>query len=130
VKFFGVPNLITSERLRECIDETGGFTIRRRNGRARAHGVCVATRPNFELAFAREEWNDVAVTAWLGSFADERRWRASHLGGWHNPETGIVVLDVVRVVPCRLKRFVFLIGKVTRQEYAFDLTAHQVVSLA
>lgn len=120
---------ITAECLRASIDRSGGFTVRRRNGEFRAHGVCVATRPHAELSFHRSEWSDEIVDRWISSLANEPRWRASHIGGWADPTSGRVVLDVVRVIPCRLKRLAFLIGKFTKQDYAFNLSDHQVMAL-
>jgi hypothetical protein len=121
---------ISSALLRESIDAAGGFTVRRRDGRFRAHGVCVATRPHIELSFARADWDDVVVDAWLASFSDARRWRASHFGGWIDPDTGAVVLDVVRVIPCRLKRLAVVVGRLTKQEFAFDLSTQRLMVLS
>ncbi len=125
----GKSEPITAERLRASIDVSGGFTVRRRNGEFRAHGVCVATRPHAELSFHRSEWTDEKVDQWISSLASEPRWRASHIGGWADPTSGHVVLDVVRVIPCRLKRLAFVIGKFTKQDYAFNLSDHEVMAL-
>jgi hypothetical protein len=120
---------INAERLRAALDSSGGFTIRRRTGVLRKHGVCVATRPHAELSFHLSEWHNDNVDGWIASLADEPRWRASHIGGWADPISGQVVLDVVRVIPCRLKRLAFIIGKITNQDYAFNLSEHKVMVL-
>jgi hypothetical protein len=120
---------ITGERLFSLIAESGGFTIRRSTGRGREHSVCVATRPQAELSFLLAEWPHDVVDRWLESLHHERRWRASHLGGWFDPESAMVVLDVVRVIPCRLQRMAFVVGKITRQEYAFNLSERRVMVL-
>ncbi len=111
------------------IELSGGFTIRRRTGRQREHGVCVATRPHAELSFSFSEWDHNVVNMWLESLRHERRWRASHLGGWLDPKTAMVVLDVVRVIPCRLQRMALLVGRVTKQDYAFNLSERRVMML-
>jgi hypothetical protein len=120
---------VTSLQLRSAIAASGGFTVRRRNGQFRAHGVCVATRPHAEMTFPSEQWDDDRVDAWLSSLCGERRWRASHIGGWLEPVTGMVVLDVVRVIPCRLKHFAFVVGRLKQQDYAFDLSERRVMAL-
>jgi hypothetical protein len=130
VSSFAVAEPITAERLRAAINTSGGFTVRRRNGAFRAHGVCVATRPHVELSFSSGEWNDDVIEQWLAALATEPRWRASHIGGWKDPATGNVVLDVVRVIPCRLKRLAFIVGRITKQDYAFNLSDHEVMLLA
>jgi hypothetical protein len=120
---------ITAERLLASIESSGGFTIRRRTGTFREHGVCVATRPHAELTFHLSDWTNEMIDEWIVSLAKEPRWRASHIGGWVDPISGQVVLDVVRVIPCRLKRLAFVIGRITKQDYAFNLSEHKVMSL-
>jgi hypothetical protein len=120
---------ITSSRLHALLVESGGFTIRRRTGHQRRHGVCVATRPHKELAFPIDDWRSSDVDDWLGSIRGERRWRASHIGGWVDQSSGRVVLDVVRVVPCRLQRMAVVVGRVTRQDFAFNLSEQRVMVL-
>jgi hypothetical protein len=131
VRSFGKPLVpITAERLLASIESSGGFTIRRRTGAFREHGVCVATRPHAELSFHRSEWTNEMVDGWIAALANEPRWRASHIGGWEDPMSGQVVLDVVRVIPCRLKRLAFVIGRLTKQDYAFNLSDQEVMVLA
>lgn len=71
--------------------------------------------------FAREEWSDLLVDQWVMAAATQSLWRSSSIGGWIDPSSGTVWLDVVRVVPAPFRAFAVLLGRLSNQHCVFDL---------
>jgi hypothetical protein len=124
----GLVALIAS--LRRLLESAGGFTVHHRTGRPAIDGVSVCAVLEAELHFPMAEWDDVRVGSWVRTWADRVRGSDLHLGGWLDPTTGHVWLDVVRVLPAdRLGDAVHL-GRELRQRAVFDLALDRVVGLA
>ncbi len=99
------------------------------SGRAVSSGISVGTRPSRSLRFDRDGWSDRLVDEWMMSVAAEPAWRARNVGGWIDPWTGAVSLDVVRVVPRPFKRLAMALGRATSQKCVFDLGRQQMLVL-
>lgn len=112
---------VSSSRLRRLIARDGGFTVARTDGTPARAGISVCTRPSRSLAFDWLDWDDHRVDAWLRDRATERVWPSPFIGGWLDPRSNTVWLDVVRVVPSRLRPAACLIGRAMGQHCVFDL---------
>ncbi len=111
------------------LDEQGGFTVHLRSGERIANGVSVGTRPGRSLSFAADQWNDRVVDEWLRAAAAAPVWRSSAIGGWVDPASGTVWLDVVRVLPSPLRWLAILLGRAANQHCVFDIGRRQTVAL-
>ncbi len=111
------------------LDNQGGFTIRARSGEPIASGISVGTRPSRAVSFAREEWSDLVVDQWVKTATTQPLWRSSSIGGWLDPSSGTVWLDMVRVVPAPLRPFAVLLGRLSNQHCVFDLGRGRTVVL-
>ena len=120
-RFFDANPQNHPHRLRELLDNHGGFTVRIRSGEPIASGISVGTRPSRSVSFAREEWSDLLVDQWVMAAATQSLWCSSSIGGWIDPSSGTVWLDVVRVVPAPFRAFAVLLGRLSNQHCVFDL---------
>ena len=66
---------------------------------------------------------------WARRCAARPRWRRSFIGGWHDPRSGHVWLDLVHVVSPRLRPGACLIGRALRQRSLFDIGRGELVML-
>jgi hypothetical protein len=123
----GLP--AASRRLQQLIDSHGGFTLRLRTGALVPSGISIATRPSRSLTFPRTSWSDEQVTSWLAEAAGEPSWRCASIGGWLDPRSQMVWLDVVRVVPAAFRLPACLVGRMMRQHCVFDLGRCETVVL-
>jgi len=114
-------------RLHELLDRNGGFTVRVRTGRAVASGISVCTRPSRSISFARDQWSDHIVDQWVMTAAAQPAWRPTAIGGWVDPASGTIWLDLVRVVPAPLRTLATLIGRASKQRCVFDLGRRQTL---
>jgi len=115
--------------MRHLIDSHGGFTVRLRTGALVPCGISVATRPSRALSFPRESWCDERVTEWVAGLSDGPAWRCGAVGGWIDPTSQMVWLDVVRVVPAALRWPACMLGRVMRQHCVFDLGRRETLVL-
>lgn len=115
--------------LRSLIERDGGFTLGCLDGLVPSSGISVCTRPSRSFAFAWRDWDDVAVDRWLTERSGEFGRRSRCLGGWLDPRSGLVWLDVVRVVPQRLGAAACLMGIALQQHCVFDLGRGETVVL-
>ncbi len=116
-------------RLQQMIEAHGGFTVRLRTGERVRSGISVVTRPSQSLTFSRNRWCDGDVRDWLTTVATEPAWRSAYIGGWLDPRSDIVWLDVVRVIPPPLRRVACVLGRVMQQHCVFDLGRGETVVL-
>lgn len=115
--------------LRTMIEADGGFTVDFADGRPVAHGISVCARPSTSLAFPLRHWDDWIVNGWLAERQAESRWRSRYIGGWLDPRSDTVWLDVVRVVSPKMGPVACLLGRAMQQHCVFDLGRRQTVSL-
>ncbi|MEP7113335.1 MAG: hypothetical protein ABI862_08725 [Ilumatobacteraceae bacterium] len=127
VRFFDSSPASHPQRLLELLDLDGGFTVRLRSGAFVSSGISVCTRPSQSMSFARHEWDDRVVDEWVMSAAAQPIWRSSAIGGWLDPSSGTVWLDVVRVVPAPFRMIAMLLGRASNQHCVFDLGTCQTL---
>jgi hypothetical protein len=126
-RFFDASRSSHPQALRELLDRQGGFTVRLRSGRQVSSGISVGIRPERSISFAADEWSDHSVDEWVIAATGQPRWRPSAIGGWVDPDTGVVWLDHVRVVPASLRSLALLLGRASKQRCVFDLGRGQTV---
>lgn len=114
---------VAAADLRRMIAADGGFTVDRRTGRPARDGISLCTRPSQSMTFSWAEWNDASVDSWVGAG------RSALIGGWRDPASDDVWLDVVRIVPSRLRPAACLVGRALGQHCLFDLGRRETVSL-
>ncbi|MGI8762431.1 MAG: hypothetical protein ACR2LO_00295 [Ilumatobacteraceae bacterium] len=115
--------------MQQMIEAHGGFTVRLRTGEPVRSGISVVTRPSQSLTFLRNRWCDADVRDWLMTVATGPAWRSVYIGGWLDPRSDMVWLDVVRVVPPPLRRVACVLGRVMQQHCVFDLGRRETVVL-
>ena len=115
--------------LRHFLESAGGFTLHRRTGQPVRTGVSVCADPDASLSFPLGDWDDDRVGTWFRSCLERLRGSDLHLGGWLDPTTGWVCLDVVRVYPPHRRREALRLGRAHRQKAAFDLSQGCVLGL-
>ncbi len=81
------------------------------------------------MSFLREQWCDHNVNEWLQQVGRLPKWRTTCIGGWLDPRSGAVNLDVVTIVPQPLRWVAIATGKVLGQHCVFDLTNQQTMVL-
>ena len=113
--------------LRRLIETDGGFTLALRTGRPVHRGVSVCVRPSRSLSFAWDDWSDDHVGAWLIARAGERNHRALHIGGWLDPLSNRVWLDLVGVLAPPLRRAACVIARALDQHGVYDLGRRELV---
>lgn len=92
-------------------------------------GLSICAHRGSSVLFPRHEWSDVTVADWARRCAARPRWRRSFIGGWHDPRSGHVWLDLVHVVSPRLRPGACLIGRALRQRSLFDIGRGELVML-
>jgi len=116
--------------VRRFLESAGGFTLHHRTGEHVCDGVSVCADPGAALRFPLDEWDDERVGSWFETWAGRLRGSDLHLGGWLDPVTRWVSLDVVRVYPANRRREAVHLGRAHRQQAVFDLGEGQVLALA
>ncbi|MGZ4758840.1 MAG: hypothetical protein ACXV5S_00770 [Acidimicrobiales bacterium] len=116
-------------RLRRFLEHTGGFTLHHRTGEPARHGVCVCADPSATLAFPMREWDDARVGSWVRRSTERLRDSDLHLGGWLDPSTDVVWLDIVRIFPSHRHGEAVRAGRSLRQKAVFDLAEGRVLPL-
>ena len=117
---------MSARQLRRLIDGDGGFTVDLRSGRTVGHGISVCSRPWRSLHFRREVWSDAIVEAWLADIDVDGR-RTRHVGGWLDTRSDHVWLDLVRVVPPRLRPVARVAARALGQHCLFDLGRQELL---
>jgi hypothetical protein len=112
-------------RLRALLDRHGGFTIEPHSGTAMDHGVSVCTEPHLSLHLPR--WDTPRVTGWLAAHADDYLRPGCYVGGWTDPASDEVWLDVVRLLPVTWLHAALRAAGEHGQHGVFDLSRRQLV---
>jgi hypothetical protein len=115
--------------LRRFLEHAGGFTLHHRTGEPVRRGVSVCADPSAALAFPMRDWDDAAVESWLRTSIERLRGSDLHLGGWLDPATGMVWLDIVRIYPAHRRGEAERAGRTLQQKAVFDLAAGRVLAL-
>jgi hypothetical protein len=117
-------------RLRRFLEHAGGFTLHHRTGVPARHGVSVCADPSATLAFPMHDWDDDRVDSWVRTSTARLDGSDLHLGGWLDPATDLVWLDIVRVFPSHRHRDALRAGRSAQQKAVFDLGEGRVLALA
>jgi hypothetical protein len=120
---------VSAARLRHLLAVEGGFTVSLDTGLAIRDGISLCVAPRRSLAVAAAHWNDHTVEQWLDRQRTSRHASRTLIGGWHDHRRDIMWLDVVRVVPRRLRIGAFVAGRLHRQHSVFDLTDRRIIRL-
>jgi hypothetical protein len=119
----------TAKALRRLIRTAGGVTFDHGTGHRIPEGIAVCAEPQTAWHFPFSAWDDTKVTAWL----DRQRRRLAvgdvNIGGWFEPSTATVWLELVWVLPERLKPAAIAIGRLHDQHAVFDLRRGQLLVL-
>lgn len=116
-----------ARHLRRLIADDGGFTIELATGRPARAGISVATAPDRCLVFAWPDWDDDSVAHWLCAAATNATDGSTHVGGWREPRSNRVWLDIVTVVPAQSRTTAFLLGRTFRQRCVWDIDRAELV---
>jgi hypothetical protein len=116
--------------LRRFVESAGGFTLHHRTGEPASAGVSVCATPEASLSFPLSAWDDAEVAAWFHTWAARIRGSDLHLGGWLDPVTQWVSLDVVRVYPAHRRDDAVRQGRALHQDAVFDLGEGQALAVA
>lgn len=88
------PQRNFASALADLKEPDGGFTIDPRTGAAEAAGFFVSVHPEHEKAIPVEEVSLANLNRYVIDKAAILEEDGNFLGGWHDPETGVVSLDV------------------------------------
>jgi hypothetical protein len=114
--------------LRRLIERDGGFTLDLPTGRRVSDGISVCSRPWRSLRFRRDAWDDDLVEGWLATINVTGR-RTRHVGGWLDPRSDHVWLDLVRVVPPTMRPVACAVARLFKQRCVFDLGRRELVTV-
>jgi hypothetical protein len=123
------PDAMSTRSLLDRLDVDGGFTVRRRTGMPVVSGISVAIRPKRSRSFPRASWSDALVQEWLSDDKLGSAWYSPYVGGWIDPASETVFLDVVVIIPTFLRRIACWLGRVTGQRFLYDLCHAETVVL-
>ena len=117
-------------RLRRFLEHAGGFTLHHRTGEPARDGVSVCADPAAALAFPMSDWDDDRVDSWVRTSMERLDGSDLHLGGWLDPTTNVVWLDIVRIFPSHRHHEALRAGRSAQQKAVFDLGEGQVLALS
>ena len=117
--------MLRPRRLRALLDRHGGFTLEPHSGAAMHHGVSVCTQPDLSLRLPA--WDTRAVDWWLAKRAADYFRPGCYVGGWADPATADVWLDVVRLLPVTWLHAALHAADRHGQRGVFDLCRRQLV---
>jgi hypothetical protein len=115
-----------SELMDRLAEPDGGFTINPRDGSDVTSGYAVAAYKQRSKEIPIEEVSEVTLQSYVEANADLLSVSGNMFGGWHDPDTGHVWLDVSRVTSD--KDEAISIAQLTNQIAIFDLDSGQSVS--
>ncbi len=123
------PIRTTARALRRLIRKTGGVTFDHDSGRLLREGIAVCAGPETAWRFPLTTWDDRLVGAWLHEQRHRLAYGDVHVGGWLEPPTGAVWLELVWVLPERLMPAAVALGRLHEQYAVFDLGRGRLVVL-
>jgi hypothetical protein len=92
--------------------------------------VSVCADPTATLAFPMHDWDDDQVGSWVRTSMERLDGSDLHLGGWLDPSTDVVFLDIVRIYPSHRHHDALRAGRSAHQKAVFDLAEGRVLALA
>jgi hypothetical protein len=113
-----LSSLIDSLRLPD-----GGFTVQPFLGHRPTDGYAVSVFPEAERVYPSVSPH--ALAAYLHHWSVLLHEPDNFLGGWHNPESHLIHLDISRVVHTRIEAL--LLAQMHHQAAYFDIAAGQSV---
>jgi hypothetical protein len=113
--------VVIAPQLRTLLDAEGGFTVDPTTGQRPPTGIAVCLDPRPSASFGRRDWTDGRITRWLANAAPHLARPGRFAGGWLEPSSGRVCLDVVAVLPHRRLPTAFRAGRLAGQRSVFDL---------
>jgi hypothetical protein len=119
---------VSSRALRRLLRSRGGFTLDHDSGRPLDRGIAVCADPGLAWQFPFVAWNDARITDWLTARHARLAEGDVHVGGWLEPD-GHVWLELVWVLPERLRPAAVTLGRLHRQHSVFDLGRGQTIVL-
>jgi hypothetical protein len=115
--------------LRHLLAATGGFTIDHDSGRPLQSGIAVCADPALAWHFPLEDWDDELVAGWISKQRSRLDQGDVHIGGWLDGGAGSMWLELVWVLPERLRSAAIAIGRMHGQRAVFDLRRRKLVAL-
>lgn len=118
---------VSSQELHRALCGDGGFTIDHDTGQFLRHGVAVCADPREAWSFTLDEWRDDRVSSWIAAQRSRLAQGDVHLGGWLQGDVGRVWLELVWVLPSRLRPAALAIATLHGQQAVYDLGTRQLV---
>jgi hypothetical protein len=119
--------VVLAPKLRALLAVEGGFTVNAVTGRHARGGIAVCVHPEASAPLGPREWTDHRLSRWLRDTAPHLVRPGRYAGGWLEPATGQVCLDVVTVMPGAALRAALGAGRLAGQRSVFDLDRRRVV---
>jgi hypothetical protein len=116
-------------QLRTLLDAEGGFTVDPTTGQRAPGGIAVCLDPRPSASFGRRDWTDGRIIRWLTDAAPHLARPGRFAGGWLEPSSGRVCLDVVTVLPRGRLPTAFHAGRLAGQRSVFDLDRRLLVPI-
>jgi hypothetical protein len=121
--------VVIARHLRARLAAEGGFTVDARTGRHACDGIAVCVDPWASASLGPREWTEHLLSGWLRDAAPHLARPGRYAGGWVEPVSGRVWLDVVTVVPRTALRTALRAGRRAGQRSVFDLDRRRVVAI-
>lgn len=93
-KSSGSKEAVPSLMLHQAVRKNGGFTVKDHLGDAPKSGYMVSLNKSSERSYRDNELKPQHIEAYRQQHAAELKQPGAHLGGWHDPNTKKVYLDV------------------------------------
>jgi hypothetical protein len=84
--------------IQNLLHSDGGFTIQPVTGREPRTGYAVSIFPERSLSTTIEDMSPMVLAKYMMDNQDLLRQAGNHFGGWHDPKTHAIFLDVSQVV--------------------------------
>jgi len=79
----------------------GGFTVHPMNGQIPTTGFAVSVYESRGVTIPAKDLTPTVIVQFMKANREVVEQDGNYLGAWHNPENGLVYLDISRVLPSR-----------------------------